>query len=168
MANYVKFIQGTPKQYDSLKNLTKVDSNALYFISEVDDLNGKLYLGEKLMSTGISYVKDLEDTSISTDNLKANDVLAYNPETQKWENKSLSDLATVQVETFKGATEEEAGKAGLVPAPAAGETNKFLSSDGIWKEVSGSISQETIQTIYSNKERITELEGAIIWNSLDE
>lgn len=167
MANYVKFIQGTPAQYESLKNLTKVDTNALYFISEVDDLNGKLYLGEKLMSTGVSYLTDLEDTSISVDNLKANDLLVYNPDTGKWENKSLSELATVQVEDFKGATADEAGKAGLVPAPAAGETNKFLSSDGTWKEISGSITEEQIQTIYSNKERIEVLESNSQWQTIE-
>ena len=33
---------------------------------------------------------------------------------------------------FTGATSGEAGEQGLVPAPASGETNKYLKSDGTW------------------------------------
>ncbi len=34
---------------------------------------------------------------------------------------------------FAGATSEDAGAKGLVPAPAASETVKVLCSDGTWK-----------------------------------
>lgn len=37
---------------------------------------------------------------------------------------------------FTGATAGEAGVAGLVPAPAAGDNTKFLAGDGLWKTVS--------------------------------
>ena len=37
---------------------------------------------------------------------------------------------------FTGATASEAGTAGLVPAPAAGDNTKFLAGDGLWKTVS--------------------------------
>ena len=36
-----------------------------------------------------------------------------------------------------GATSSAAGAAGLVPAPAAGDQEKFLRGDGTWQEVSG-------------------------------
>ena len=37
-------------------------------------------------------------------------------------------------EDMSGATADSAGKAGLVPSPAAGEQEKFLCGDGTWKE----------------------------------
>lgn len=37
---------------------------------------------------------------------------------------------------FTGASASEAGAAGLVPAPAAGDNTKFLAGDGLWKTVS--------------------------------
>lgn len=37
---------------------------------------------------------------------------------------------------FTGATPQDAGAAGLVPAPAAGDDTKFLAGDGVWKTVS--------------------------------
>lgn len=36
-----------------------------------------------------------------------------------------------------GATAEEAGTSGFVPAPAAGDQNKFLRGDGTWAEIEG-------------------------------
>lgn len=38
---------------------------------------------------------------------------------------------------FRGATATAAGKAGLVPAPAAGYNNRFLRGDGAWAEAGG-------------------------------
>lgn len=38
-------------------------------------------------------------------------------------------------ETVTGATASAAGKAGLVPAPAAGAQNKYLRGDGTWQAV---------------------------------
>ena len=46
---------------------------------------------------------------------------------QKWVNKTLDEIV---VEVMKGATSTSAGKSGLVPAPKAGEENKFLKGDG--------------------------------------
>ena len=37
---------------------------------------------------------------------------------------------------FTGATAGEAGEAGLVPAPAAGDNTKYLRGDGTWQTVS--------------------------------
>lgn len=38
---------------------------------------------------------------------------------------------------FTGATASTAGEHGLVPAPKAGEQNKYLKGDGTWAEVQG-------------------------------
>lgn len=43
----------------------------------------------------------------------------------------------VNVANMTGASDSAAGKAGLVPAPAAGMQNKFLCSDATWKDAGG-------------------------------
>lgn len=43
----------------------------------------------------------------------------------------------VNVANMRGASDLAAGKAGLVPAPAAGMQNKFLCSDATWKDAGG-------------------------------
>ena len=44
MENYVKFMRGTPRAYEILR---QKDEDTLYFIAEKDSLTGQLYLGEK-------------------------------------------------------------------------------------------------------------------------
>lgn len=49
----------------------------------------------------------------------------------------LDNLPTIPVYSdFTGATSSTAGAHGLVPAPAAGDENKFLQGDGTWATVS--------------------------------
>lgn len=43
---------------------------------------------------------------------------------------------TNPIDVFTGATSSTAGVAGIVPAPAAGDQNKFLKGDGTWANVS--------------------------------
>lgn len=43
------------------------------------------------------------------------------------------DVDNTKPEVMKGATDSAAGNAGLVPAPAAGNHNKFLRGDGTWQ-----------------------------------
>lgn len=43
------------------------------------------------------------------------------------------DVDNTKPEVMKGATASAAGNAGLVPAPAAGNHNKFLRGDGTWQ-----------------------------------
>lgn len=43
------------------------------------------------------------------------------------------DVDNTKPEVMKGATTSAAGNAGLVPAPAAGNHNKFLRGDGTWQ-----------------------------------
>lgn len=47
-------------------------------------------------------------------------------------NEDLSELDTRTTSEFTGATSSEAGEMGMVPAPASGQTSKFLKSNGTW------------------------------------
>lgn len=50
----------------------------------------------------------------------------------------IGDINTdTKYSVFTGATTSAAGKAGLVPAPAAGYNNRFLRGDGTWAEAGG-------------------------------
>lgn len=135
---YVKFFRGTPKAF---KKLRHKNSDTLYFITEPDDINGLLYLGNKLIAdstytgSGPMLLAELKDVLVS-ENLSNEDILIYNSENQLWENKKIDDLF------FVGATENSAGKGGFVPAPLKGEINLFLRSDGRWEPLD----------IYSRKE----------------
>ena len=53
-----------------------------------------------------------------------------------------SDWTVVQnnVDTMVGATSAKAGTRGLVPAPAAGESEKYLKGDGTWGSPSTDLS----------------------------
>ena len=52
---------------------------------------------------------------------------------------------------FKGAAASAAGAAGLVPAPASGDTNKYLKSDGTWGTVesASAITTEEIEALFA-------------------
>ena len=47
---------------------------------------------------------------------------------------------------MSGASATIAGKEGLVPAPAAGDQNKFLRGDGTWQAVE-EVNNETVVEI---------------------
>lgn len=44
----------------------------------------------------------------------------------------ISDSGVISVPWMQGATDSSAGRGGLVPAPAAGQTNYFLRANGTW------------------------------------
>jgi hypothetical protein len=112
-SNYVKFLRGTPEAY---KNLTKKDSDTLYFIAETDAITGKLYLGEKLIA-GSSNDSLNELEGIIIENIKNNSLLVYDETQNAWVNKTIIEA----ISFMKGASSKEMGASGLVPAPAAGE-----------------------------------------------
>ena len=134
MANYVKFLRGSPEAYEKLRHK---DSDTLYFIYEEDEANGSLYLGSKLIagedisneSSGASSLAELKDVLLS-ENLNAESLLVYDSKAVAWVNKPLEDLI------FMGATPQSAGLVGLVPAPELGRTDLFLRSDGTWSSPS--------------------------------
>lgn len=138
MANgsYVKFLRGTESAFNKL---TTKDNDTLYFIYNSEDASkGSLWLGNKQIITGTSGggttteldLGDLKNVLISE--IKDKDILSYDATSGKWINRSVDEIVA---EVMSGATAEAAGKAGLVPAPQAGDQNKFLRGDGVWTEV---------------------------------
>ena len=145
---YVKFLRGTPTAYN---NLSTKDANTLYFVAETNATSGLLYLGTKLISSdtgggsgGATSLSQLTDVFFNGE-LKNKSFLMY--ENGAWTNKTALDIVTMILPSFVGATSTNDGVAGLVPVPKAGDQGKFLSGDGTWVAIQGSIPQETLTTI---------------------
>lgn len=136
-SNYVKFVRGTPKDWAALTKAEK-DLDTLYFISEPEGEEGKLYLGPKLIAgggsgTSIGSLKNLQDILLS-ENIEANSFLVYDSESKKWVNKAASQVLASIATLMKGATADKDGEAGLVPVPAQGQQNLFLRGDATWAD----------------------------------
>lgn len=137
LGNYVKFMRGTPKDWAALAKAEK-DLDTLYFISESEGEEGKLYLGPKLIAGGgsgasVGSLKDLQDILLSED-IEANSFLVYDSESKKWVNKAASQVLASIATLMKGATADKDGEAGLVPVPAQGQQNLFLRGDATWAD----------------------------------
>ena len=94
-----------------------------------------LYLGEKLIAGGAADISEislnnLTDIALSSD-LKNKSILVYDKSQRKWVDSTVENA----ISAFVGATGGSSGVAGLVPAPAAGETNLYLRSDGRWAPI---------------------------------
>ena len=156
--NYVKFMRGTQALYDSLA--TK-DQDTLYFVYEsVGDDHGKLYLGNKLISSSSSNIdgnislSDVEDIVLDS-NLSDGDVLIYDEAEGKWVNSTLANALSVAVMT--GATASEDGASGLVPVPSAGDQLKYLRGDGSWATVEAQLPAEQLNDISDLKATVATL-----------
>lgn len=134
MTNYVKFLRGTPSAFAALE--TK-DKDTLYFISAVDATVGKLYLGDILVAgnvtpDGDSIVDSLgELIDVNLAGLTTGQVLSYNG--AEWVPMTLPEA--IEVSEMTGATVTKDGGSGLVPAPKAGDQDKFLRGDGTWTKI---------------------------------
>lgn len=128
MANYVKFMRGTPEQYLMLANK---DADTIYFISAQDSTTGSLYIGEKRVGTNIEQgevatkLSELSDVNLT--DLQDGQILAWNATNAKW--------MPLTIPTFVGATETTPGVKGMVPMAKAGDHTKFLKGDGTWAEL---------------------------------
>ena len=63
-------------------------------------------------------------------------------------NEVVDVVNNADLEEFVGASESEAGKKGIVPAPEAGSEDRYLNADGTWKEVKQNL------TVYTSLEQI--------------
>lgn len=118
--------------------------DTLYFIYDEDASTADLYLGSKLISSGANdesvgatALSKLSDVVISA-GLAEKDLLVYDPSagtSGAWVNKPLAEAISVMI----GANSTSAGQAGLVPAPAAGEANRYLRSDGQWVAITAQV-----------------------------
>ena len=141
--HYVKFMRGSISSWETLQQIPgKINDDTLYFIYENAETstNGKLYLGQKLISgvDGLTEnidINDIGDIDIDGEHLADKQILVYNDTTQQWENKSLSAIIDTAIDVMVGATQDQDGTAGLVPRPRAGDQNKFLSGSGSWTTI---------------------------------
>ena len=161
MEPYVKFLRGTPNAYS---NLSTKDANTLYFVAETGASSGLLYLGTKLISSdtggtgGATSLSQLTDVFFNGE-LKNKSFLMYDNGT--WTNKTALDIVTMILPSFVGATSTNDGVAGLVPVPKAGDQGKFLSGDGTWVAIQGSIPQETLTTIDNLVTNVANLQDVV-------
>lgn len=146
--NYVKFIRATEATWQQLTNENK-SSDTLYFITNVGENTGKLYLGAKLISNGglssATSLSELNDVLVA-ENITDQSILVYNDTSKKWESKSVLDIFEVINQVFSGASAENDGTAGLVPAPKAGQEGLFLRGDATWGNPTEEI-QKQITTV---------------------
>lgn len=139
--HYVKFMRGSVTAWASLlQTPNKIDDDTLYFIYETieNPTEGSLYLGKKLISgdsSGNSIINIGDISNVLIDDLADKQILVYNETTQKWENTSLSTIINTAIGTFTGATAQTNGSSGLVPAPQAGDQNKYLRGDKTWHTI---------------------------------
>lgn len=132
--NYVKFLRGTPTAYETLK---VKDKDTLYFITSPNQTVGKLYLGDILVagnvtSDGTSVLDSLAElTDVNLQGLVTGQVLGYNG--TEWVPMNLPEAFEASI--MVGASANKEGSAGYVPAPKAGDQNKFLRGDGTWARV---------------------------------
>lgn len=127
MAQYVKFLRGTTEAYEKCQK----NSDTLYFVTEQDQSNGKLYLGEKLL-TGATDLKEfsvgaLKDVLLS-ENIANDSLLVYDSVEKAWVNKAIDE----QFPVF-GAVNPTIP--GLVPGAPEGQSHLFLRSDGTWAAI---------------------------------
>ena len=143
LPGYVSFLRGTKAAFDKIEIK---DIDTLYFIYDSEDqTKGSLYLGNKLIGGGngstatVTDINDLANVLIS--NVQDKQILTYDASTKKWVNKTPEEI---QIEVMTGATADTVGTSGLVPAPAAGEQDKYLRGDGMW---AAPLSDEQLTTL---------------------
>ena len=136
----------------------KISDDTLYFIYEnaQTSTEGKLYLGQKLISgdgtsSGTININDIGDVYIDNETLADRQILVYNDTSEQWENTSLSTIINTAVGVMRGASVAAAGESGLVPAPEAGDQDKFLRGDGNWAFINVPIFNSDIFTVDNNE-----------------
>ena len=159
---YVKFVRGSSLVFNGLQNK---DSDTLYFITDSDSGKGYLYLGDKLISGGVSDLSDFQDILI--EEISDKQLLVYDETLEKWVNKSATEAIGIMV----GAKDGSQGGAGLVPAPGINQQNLFLRGDGTWAAPStseGSVKTANIyEAIADNSSHAVQIEAlsAVVGNT---
>ena len=90
--HYVKFMRGSISSWETLKTTPeRISDDTLYFIYEnaQASTNGKLYLGQKLISGANDLseninINDIGDINIDGEQLADKQILVYNNTSQKW------------------------------------------------------------------------------------
>lgn len=140
---YVKFQRGSQVAYDSLKIK---DNDTLYFITSAEDNSGKLYLGTRLISSGLNTAGKLSELAdIVINNLNTDDILIYNDKTKTWVNtqltnnktliSSLVDRILTKENVIKYVPVFNGTENGLVPVNPKGIEGKVLTDNGAWMSI---------------------------------
>lgn len=104
-------------------------------------------------------------------NISSNDVISFDDsvlthggirletgtDTYTFTENTSNRIVTIPIpgySDFTGATSSAAGTDGLVPAPTAGDQDKFLSGDGTWKTVSGGATYTAGQNIQISNQNV--------------
>ena len=113
----------------------EIDTQVPQFLNE-DNKATQEKLDTKLSKTdtAAAALKDGAGNTISTTYAKKADISGM---VKSVNGKEPDAGGNVNVANMTGASDSAAGKAGLVPAPAAGMQNKFLCADATWKDAGG-------------------------------
>lgn len=144
--SYVRFLRGTPTAFSKV---AKKDPDTLYFISELNDDSGDLYLGSKLIAGKSAIVKmslgDLTNVVAGSVNDDGS-ILVFDEDQGKWVVKKPEEVASIICAVMKGASATEDGKSGMVPQPLQGQQNLFLKGDGTWADPTANL-RTTVNTL---------------------
>ena len=168
--HYVKFMRGSISSWETLKTTPeRISDDTLYFIYEnaQASTNGKLYLGQKLISGANDLseninINDIGDINIDGEQLADKQILVYNNTSQKWENTTLSTIINTAVGVMVGASDSQNGISGLVPVPKTGDQNKFLKGDGTWATVNIPTFNTDIFTLNNNEVTLNDFNFASV------
>lgn len=128
IGNYVKFIRINNYLWNTLE---EKDKDTLYFVFEKTADNGKLYLGDKLISDGTIDFTFLNKL-ILPDRIRDGALLIYDKDRDSWYTSITYYDILNSFGPFVGATLEEDGLQGLVPEPLKTDIDNYLKGDGTW------------------------------------
>ena len=144
----------------------KADAEHTHTVSQITDI------ASATVATAGKATNDKNDKDITT--YVADVTFAENKITVKKGDNSSSEIELPEgtvYSNFTGASGDAAGVAGLVPAPAQGDQNKFLKADGTWAVVeAGSdvavATEETAGIVRASTEITVDGEGIMTVGSL--
>ena len=138
MANYVKFMRGTPKAFSQL---AVKDLDTLYFIAEKDATSGRLYLGDKELicdnhEASVAFLRDLLDVNLPENigELVDGQVLTYDVASESWVARTPSAVAEVKFDNNQFVTNAK-GELSLINfenAPSGAQLTKSADGSLIW------------------------------------
>ena len=149
--------------HSDIRDLITGLTNRLNAIADSDDTT----LDQ--LSEIVAYIKSNKGLidSITTSKISVSDIVdnltssATNKPLSAAQGKALKELIDA-ITTMTGATADTDGAAGLVPAPKAGEQEKFLRGDGTWVEADKTLSKDGYAADAKVVgEKISELSGKI-------
>ena len=164
---FVKFQRGTQAQYDRLKQLGSLESDALYFIYDKNAPNegGVLYVGETLIggtgsAIGATSLNGLNDVDLTGVTLSDGMILQYNGTSGKWEAVPGSDLLSSVASGSKVNDETGAQAAARIdPQPFTGDiifvdNTPYIYNGSSWQLLIGQAIEDRVAALESGLQAI--------------